>query len=126
MVKQIEGFELALGVDKEVQLQNEKLQQVKEGIVKARTRRLAEAEAVNMGRFAIIGQLQTFTTYGPGHYRIVDESGKTVCYALPADNATAMDVGKLMNHKVGLVGTIEPHPETAGALVRFTKVVEMD
>jgi uncharacterized protein YgiM (DUF1202 family) len=126
MVKQIEGFELALGVSKEVELQNKQLQQVKEGIVKARTRRLAEAEAKNMGRFAIIGQLQAFTTYGPGHYRIVDESGKTICYALPADKAAAMDVGKLINRKVGLVGTIEPHPETAGALVRFTKVVEMD
>jgi len=126
MVKQIEGFELALGVAKEVELQNKQLQQVKDGIVKARTRRLAEAEAKSMGRFAIIGKLQPFTTYGPGHYRIVDESGKTVCYALPADKAAAMDVSKLVNHKVGLVGTIEPHPETAGALVRFTKVVEMD
>jgi len=126
MVKQIEGFELALGVAKEVELQNKQLQQVKEGIVKARTRRLAEAEAKNMGRFAIIGQLQAFTTYGPGHYRIVDESGKTVCYALPADKAAAMDVSKLVNRKVGLVGTIEPHPQTQGALVQFTKVVGMD
>ena len=123
VVKQIEGFELALAVAKEVQLQNEQLQKIKERIDKARAARLAEVE--DLGRFAVVGQLQTFTIYGPGHYRIVDESGKTLCYALPDDEASRMDLSKLIDRKVGLVGTIEPHPQTAGALVRFARIAEL-
>ncbi|MHC4487229.1 MAG: SH3 domain-containing protein, partial [Planctomycetota bacterium] len=124
MVKQIEGFELALAVAKEVELQNGHLQKIKGGIDKARARRLAEVE--DMGRFVVIGQFATFRTYGTGHYRIVDESGKTTCYALPTGQASTMDLSKLVKRKVGLVGTIEPHPQTAGALVRFTKIVKID
>ncbi|MBA7604626.1 hypothetical protein ES703_11752 [subsurface metagenome] len=124
IIKQIDGFELALAVGKEVQLQNKQLQKIKEGIDKARVRRLAEVE--DMGRFAAVGRLQTFTTYGPGHYRIVDESGKTACYALPADRVSTMNLGRLIDRKVGLVGIVEPHRQTAGALVRFVEIVEID
>ena len=124
VLKQIEGFELALAVTKEVQLQNEQLRKVKERINKARATRLAEFE--DLGRFAVVGQLQTFATYGPGHYRIINESGKTVCYALPSDQVSQVKPSRLVGRKVGLVGTIEPHPQSAGALVRFTEITELD
>jgi hypothetical protein len=124
MIEQIEGFELALAVAKEVQLQNKQLQKIKEGIDKARARRLAEVE--DMGRFAVIGRLKPFTTYGPGHYRIVNESGKTICYALPANQASTRNLGRLLDRKVGLVGKVEPHRQTKGALVRFTEIVGID
>jgi len=124
VLKQIEGFELALAVTKEVQLQNEQLQNIKERINKARATRLAEFE--DLGRFAVVGRLQTFATYGPGHYRIINESGKTVCYALPSDQVSQTKLSKLIGRKVGLVGTIEPHSQTAGALVRFTEIAELE
>jgi len=124
VLKQIEGFELALAVTKQVQLQNEQLQKIKERINKARAARLAEFQ--NLGRFASVGQLQTFTTYGPGHYRIINEAGKTVCYALPSDQVSQVKLSRLVGRKVGLVGTIEPHPQSAGALVRFTEITELD
>jgi hypothetical protein len=123
VVRQIEGFELALAVSKTVQLQNEQLQKVKAGIDKARATRLAEVE--NLGRFAAVGEFQTYETYGPGHYRIVDESGKMVCYALPAGQASQMDLSKLVGSRVGIAGTIEPHLPTKKALVRFSEIVEL-
>jgi len=123
VLKQVEGFELALAVNKEVRLQNEQLQKIMERIDKACTTRVAQVE--DLGRFAVIGKLQPFTTYGPGHYRIVDETSKTICYVLPTDQASQMDLSNLIDHKVGLLGTIEPHPQTTGALVRFTKIVEL-
>jgi len=122
VVRQIEGYELALAVDKEVQLQNQQLEKVKAGISKARTTRLAEVET--MGKFAVVGEFQTYQTYGPGHYRIVDEAGKMVCYALPASSASQMDVSGFVGRKVGLVGTIEAHLPTKKALVRFTAIVK--
>jgi uncharacterized protein YgiM (DUF1202 family) len=126
-IKQIERFELALAIAKEVPLQNSRLQQIQEGIDKARTARLAEVP--DMGKFAVIGQFQTSHIYGPDvpikHYRILDDSGKTVCYALPSGSASQTNLSRFAGREVGLVGTIEPHQETAGALVRFTEIVEL-
>ena len=62
-------------------------------------------------------------------YRITDETDKTVCYAVPGESAAKMSKAELdgfVGHKVGLVGTIEPHPPTAGALVQFTEIVKLD
>ena len=122
VIRQIEGYELAFAVVKEVKLQNEQLEKVKAGINKARTTRLAEVET--MGKFAIVGEFQTYLTYGEGHYRIVDEAGKMTCYALPAGAASQMDLSGFVGQKVGLVGTIEPHLPTKKALVRFTEIVK--
>ena len=124
MVGQVEGFELALAVAKEVQLQNEQLKQILERIDKARATRLAKVQ--ELGRFVVVGIFQTFATYGPGHYRIVDDSGKMICYALPSEQAAKMDLSKFIGRKVGLVGAIQPHPQIAGALVRFKEIVQLD
>lgn len=123
VLKQVEGIELALAVGKEIQLQNTQLQQVMNGIDKSREARMSKIE--DKGKFVVIGQLQPFNTFGPGNYRIVDDTGKTMCYALPADAAMKMDLSKLIGHKVGLVGVIEPNPQIAGSFVRFTEVVEL-
>jgi uncharacterized protein YgiM (DUF1202 family) len=123
-LKLVERYEWAFKVEKDVRLQDAELQRILEGINKARIIRLAE-EVENLGRFAVIGQLETFVTYGPGHYRIIDNSGKTICYALPTGLASKMDLSKLVGRKVGLVGTIQPHPQTSGAVVRFIKTVEL-
>ena len=122
IIGRIEGYELALAVVKEVKLQNEQLDKVIAGIDKAKETRLAKVET--MGKFAIIGEFQTYQTYGPGNYRIVDENGKMICYALPASEAAKVDLRSFIGQKVGLVGTIEPHPATKKALVRFTEIVK--
>lgn len=122
VVGQIEGYELALAVVKEVQLQNQQLEKINAKIEKAKETRLAEVES--MGKFAVVGEFQTYQTYGPGNYRIVDEDGKMVCYALPSEAASQMDLSSYIGQKVGLVGTIEPHLPTKKALVRFTQIVK--
>jgi len=124
VIRQIEGFELALAVAKEVQLQNAQLQQIMQRIDKARATRMAKAE--DLGKFVVVGVFATFKTYGPGHYRIVDDSGKMICYALPSEQAAEMDLSEFIGRKVGLVGAIQPHPQTAGALVRFKEIVELN
>jgi uncharacterized protein YgiM (DUF1202 family) len=123
VLRQIEGYELALNVSQTVRLQNQQLQKVEAGIEKARETRLAQLK--NLGRFAVTGVFQTYQTFGPGNYRIVDDSGKMVCYALPSGPVAKTDLEKMVGHEVGLVGTIEPHKATAGALVRFTQIVEL-
>jgi len=127
VVKQIERFELVLKVEEKVKLQDKQLQQIQETIEKARVKKLAQV--ADLGRFAAIGQFQTSNIYGTEaeliHYRIIDDSEKTICYALPSDSAPKIDLKKFVGLKVGLVGTIEPHLQTSGALVRFSEITEL-
>jgi len=126
-IKQIESFELALAVGKEVRLQDGQLRQIREQIEKARATKLSQVR--ELGRFAVIGQFQTSNIYAGRaeliHYRIIDDSGKTLCYALASGSASELDLGEFLGRKVGLVGTIEPHLQTAGALVRFAGIVDL-
>jgi hypothetical protein len=126
-IKQIEGFELAQAVAKEVRLQEKQLRGIEERIERARARKLAQVP--ELGGFAVIGGLQTSNIYGLDteltHYRIIDDSGKTMCYAVGSGAAAEMDLSEFIGRKVGLVGTIEPYPPIAGAIVRFAEIVEL-
>jgi hypothetical protein len=126
-LKQIELCELAVSVNQAVKLQDSQLQRIREQIENARAAELAKIP--ELGEFIAVGQFQTSKIYGPEdsmkHYRIVDDSGQTVCYALPEGSASKMDLSKFEGRKVGLVGTVEPHPQTKGALVRFTQITEL-
>lgn len=126
-LRRIKGFELATVITKEVQLQNEELKKSQEGIDKARDTRLAQVEA--LGKFAVIGKFQTsniFSSDAIKRYRIIDDNNTTVCYASPTGPISKKDLSKLAGSKVGLVGKIEPNPQTAGALVKFTEVVQLN
>ena len=126
-IKKVKGFELALDVAKEVQLQDKQFHQIQQGIDKARDARLAEVQ--DLGRFTVVGQFQTSSIYGPEAqlklYRIIDDSDKTICYTVPTASASKIDLSKLIGRRVGLLGTTEPHPQTASALVRFTEITEL-
>jgi hypothetical protein len=125
VVKQIEGFELAIAVDKQIKLQNDQLQKIREGIDKARSTRLAEFE--DLGRFAVVGKLQPFTTFGSGYYRVIDESGKTICSAVPIGSLSGTNLNSYLEQKVGLIGSIEAQPDTPpGAMVRFNEIVALN
>jgi hypothetical protein len=122
-IGQIHRFELASEVAKTVKLQDAQLQKIRNDIARAKATRLMELE--DLGRFAAIGQFQISSVYVEQTYQITDDSGKIICYALPTGPASKGDFGKFVGRKVGLVGTIEPHLQTGGALVRFTQVVEL-
>jgi len=124
VLKQIKSLELVRVVDKEVRLQDEQLKNIRERIAKTRTEKLAKLK--NLDNFAVVGKLKNFTIYGPGNYRIVNDSGRTICYALPSGPISQVGLSKLIDKKVGLVGTIEPHRPTKGTLIRFTKIIEVE
>ncbi len=127
-LKQVERFELACTVGKEMALQNKELEKVTGQIDEARAARLAQIE--NLGKFAVIGKLEGSNIYRAGaqpkRYRILDGSGKTICYIVPTGAAVGKDMSKLIGKKVGVVGKIKPHEATARALVEFTEVVAID
>jgi uncharacterized protein YgiM (DUF1202 family) len=123
VLEQIKRYELAVQVAKQIEQQNEQLQRTTETIDQARNEKLASIK--ELGKFAVIGEFQAFAVYGPGHYKILNDSGKTVCYAVPAADASTKNLTELIGKKVGLVGTLEPHPPTKRVRVRFTDIVEL-
>jgi hypothetical protein len=50
----------------------------------------------------------------------------TICTALPGEQASGKNFDSLIGKKVGLIGNIEPHKQTAGALVRFEEIVGLE
>jgi len=126
-LEKIKRFEFALKVAQELKLQNDQLQQAKERIEKARLIRLSQI--VDLGKFVAIGKFETSSIYGvasePEHYRIVDNTGKTICYAMPTGLAENINLTELIGKKVGLIGTIEPFRQVGGARVQFTEITEV-
>lgn len=120
----VAGIEFAISVIDQLRTQNEQLQKIQAGIDKAHQSKLAEVQ--DLSRFAVTGKLQPFALYGEGNYRIVDDSGKMLCYALPNDQVDKAELSVLIGKKVGLVGTIQPHRPTKQAMVRFSEIVPLN
>jgi len=126
-VGQVECCESALSVGEKLKAQDEQFKEIQRQIEKTRIEKLAQVK--ELGRFAVMGQFQTSNIYEtqaePIRYRIIDDSGRTACYAEAAGSAVGMDLSKFVGQKVGLIGTIEPHKQTKGALVTFTAIEEL-
>jgi len=127
-LKQVERYELACQAAKEVEQQNKALQKTTAKIDEARATKLGQV--VDRSKFALVGKLETSSVYSSGgqtrRYRILDDAGKTICYVTPVGPAVNTDFGKLIGHKVGLVGKIEPHEATARAFIEFTEIVPLE
>ncbi len=127
-LERIKRLEMVIKINKELGRQTADTEEALARIESVKEARLEQF--VDKGKFAAIGQLTTSNIYGPEaslmHYRIVDPTGKTICYALPSGSATDRDIDLYMDKKVGLIGKIVPHPQTGGALVKFTGLEIVD
>jgi uncharacterized protein YgiM (DUF1202 family) len=121
--------ELAKEVAEATKAQDEQFDKTQKQIEEACSSKLAEFDAQDLGKFAIIGVLKGSSIFAeaPGirYYRIVDNEDKTICYARPEGDAVNMDISAFIGKKVGLVGTINPNAELGGALVQFTDVIAL-
>ncbi len=129
-LRELARYEMVAKANKAVRLQGARLDEVRRRIAKAQKARLADILGSDLGRYAVVGRFQTSTIYGPEkelkHYRITDNAGKIICYALSTGSATNADLSRFVGRKVGLVGTIEPHEATGGARVKFYDITELN
>jgi len=127
-LKQIERLELACTVGKEIELQSKERQKVNSKIDEARQARLAQIE--DLGKFAVVGKLAGSSLYPSTdqtrRYRILDDSGKTICYVAPTAAAMSQDLSQLIGKKVGLVGEIQAHEPTSRAFIKYTQVIPLE
>ena len=129
-LKQVERFELARTAGKELELQNQDLQDTSAKIEEALKARLIEIK--DTSKYAVIGKLQPSALYSAAvvgqarRYQILDDSGKIVCYAAPAGTAAGKDLSSFIGHRVGLVGLIQPHAATSQAFVEFSDITRLE
>lgn len=86
----------------------------------SRIKRIKETK--NFGKYAAIGILKK-SNVNLRRYRLVAESGRTICYAEPVGQIARKSLAPFLNREVGLIGTIKAHAPSKSALVEFTNVV---
>ncbi|MCL5279808.1 MAG: SH3 domain-containing protein [Planctomycetes bacterium] len=125
-LKQVERYELACRVGKELEDQNKELQKTTSKIDEARTTQLQGI--VRRDKYALVGKLETSSVYAGAakRFRVLDESGKTICYVMPTGAIASTDFSKYIGHKVGLVGPIAARPDTQQSLIEFTEIDLLD
>jgi len=127
LLKVIERFELSQEIAKSVKVQEEQFGKTQQQIESAKNEQLSKL--VDKSIFAVIGKLLESPLFaetpGAKYYRVVDENGRTQCYARPTGAAADVDLSKFVDKKVGLVGTIEANTEMGEAVVQFTNIVEV-
>jgi uncharacterized protein YgiM (DUF1202 family) len=125
-LKQVERYELACQVAKEVEQQNKELQKTTAKIDEARTTQLNNI--VRRDKYALVGKLETSSVYAGAakRFRVLDDSGKTICYVMPTGAIANTDFSKYIGHRVGLVGPIAARPETQQSLIEFTEIDLLD
>jgi len=127
IIEQIKRYELAAAVERQSQILSQQVQETYQNLDESLEEKLAEIP--DYGRFAVIGTLRMSQVYSPQpdlmKYVILNPAGKIICYAAAVGNAVSVDLSPYIDQKVGLIGSIEPHPQTAGALVRFTAIEKM-
>jgi uncharacterized protein YgiM (DUF1202 family) len=127
LLKVIERCELSQEIAKAVKVQEEQFGKTQQQIESAKSEQLSKIE--DKSKFAVIGKLLESPLFaetpGAKYYRVVDENGKTLCYARPTGAAADVNLSKFVDKKVGLEGTIEANTEMGEAIVQFTNIVEV-
>jgi len=123
-LENIKRCELAQEINQRIKQQNQQLDKIMRRIENAKDNKLNDFP--DLGRYDAIGNLMISAEYSAEkhhrHYRLVDDTGKTICYALPIGPAANLDLTGMLGRKVGVVGKIMPHPQSAGAIIEFTTI----
>ncbi len=124
---QIKRFELAQQVDQDVKKQDSALARLRQEIREKYAVRIAGIP--NPGKYIIKGKIQASLVYtgqsGQKRYKILNDAGKIVCYAVPAAGTTATNIDNLIGRSIGLKGTIVTDKVNPIGLVTFTAIEEL-
>ncbi len=126
-LEQVERYELAVMVFGAVKNQNQQLEQTMDKIESAK--KTKKENMTDLGRYTVIGTFEVsniFNDTGKSYYRLLDETGKTLCYATPADAADDKDYQEMVGRRVGVIGELSPFEQTSSALVKFTDISKLN
>ncbi len=124
---QIKRFELAQQADRDIKKQDSALAKLRQEIRERYTARLAGVP--NPGKYIIKGKIQPSLVYtgqsGQKRYKILNDAGKIVCYAVPAADATVTTLDDFIGRSIGLKGTIVTDKANPVGLVTFTAIEKL-
>ena len=122
----IDRFELAIIAQDELQKQDEKLAEATRKIKERLTTELANVPtSAQFTVTGIIKKSQIFTSEsGIQRYVVAADTGKIICYAIPAGSIASKDLAKAINKKVTLAGEVIQNPHSAITLIRFSKIYD--
>ncbi len=124
----IDRFVLARKAGEQLKNQDKKLARLRRLIRQRHKAKIAEIREPE--KFIVTGFVRKSHVYTAAgseqRYLIVDDSGKIICYAVPADSALGINVDKYLNRKIGLEGKVVKDDRSPVSLVKFTAVTLMD
>lgn len=124
---QIKRFELARTAGDEIKTQDAELEILLQQI---REKRAADiADIPDRGKHIIEGIFKPSLVFTPEvgqiRYKILNDAGRVVCYAVPSGRAARIQLAKFEGKKVGLKGTIVSDKRNPIGLVMFTEIEEL-
>ncbi len=123
----IDAYELAKEAAKAIQQQDSALDKIRKDIRKDLADKLAAIP--DPGKYILTGIIRESLVYTPRtgqkRFLMVNETGKILGYAIPANSAVEARVRPLLGRKVGLVGKPGPDSKNPLALIEFTEIEEL-
>ena len=124
---QIKRFELAQQADQDVKKQDSALAILRQEIREKYTIRLAGIP--NPGKYIMKGKIQPSLVYtgelGQKRYKVLNNAGRIICYAVPAASASATNMDDFIGRSIGLKGTIVTDKSNPVGLVTFTAIEQL-
>lgn len=126
-IDQIKGFELARQAGEDTMKQDADLKKIRDQIRQKRAERIAGIP--DPGRHIVKGRLKASVLFtakaGQQRYKVLNEAGNIVCYAIPAPQAATINLEKYLNKPVGLKGKMVNDSTNPIGLVMFTAIEDL-
>jgi hypothetical protein len=126
-IDRINGFELAKEAGEDILKQSADLKKLRDEIRRKRAERIAGIP--DPGRHIVKGKLKASVLFtgksGQQRYKVLNEAGKIVCYAIPAPQAATINLEKYLGKSVGLKGKMVSDLTNPVGLVRFTAIEDL-
>jgi len=123
-LSRIEAYELVRTVNERIQQNEQELAAIRQKVeadLEAKLRQIP-----NRGRYLIRGRIRPSNIYtaktGQKRYIVLDETGRIVAYAVPANPIVDLSVKGVLDKVVGLVGKVVSDPKNPITLIEFTEV----
>jgi hypothetical protein len=123
-LSRIEAYELVRSVNEQIQQNDQELAAIRQKVEADLEAKLGQIP--NRGRYLIRGRIRPSNIYtaktGQKRYIILDDTGRIVAYAVPANPIADLSVKSVLDKVVGLVGKVVNDPKNPITLIEFAEV----
>ena len=123
-LSRIEAYELVREATEQVQRNEEQLAAIRKKVEADLEAKMKQIP--NRGRFLLRGRIKPSNIYtaktGQKRFIMLDETGRIVAYAIPANTIAGLKVKNVLDEVVGLVGKVVSDPKNPVTLIEFTEV----